>query len=67
MRLRLILGKFRVTKVSPGLQGCRITIDIGNSVTMNIDSPIPADVRLGDLLTLYTEVLAHAPQQPSIQ
>ena len=37
-----------------------MTISLGGSVTMTADLPITADVRLGDYLTLYTEVLADA-------
>ncbi len=57
-RLRLILGKFQVTAVSQGLTGTKASLNLGNSVKLHIDIPIQADVKLGDYLTLYTEVLA---------
>lgn len=68
LRHRLILGKFQVTAVEKGLTGLRFTINLGNAVTAKVDSPITSDVRVGDWLTLYTEVLADAnARQPSIQ
>ncbi len=60
MRLVLILGKFQVTKVDPGLTGVKFTLKLGGSVTLTADCPVPCDVQLGDRLTLYTEVLADA-------
>jgi hypothetical protein len=56
LRLRLLLGKFRVAKLTKGLSGFRAVIDLGNSVTMTMDCPVSADVRLNDILTFYTEV-----------
>jgi len=58
-RYQLILGKFRVTRV----------IDKGSLLEFNIELPglgqlictgPKADVKEGDLLTLYTEILANA-------
>lgn len=58
MRLRLVLGKFQVSKVDKGLAGLAMTIDLGGGVKIRCDIPVSADVRVGDLLTFYTEVLA---------
>lgn len=60
LRLRAILGKFPVTKVERGLTGIRFTLSMGNSVFITCDMPTAADVKVGDILTLYTEVLADA-------
>ncbi len=65
LRLRLILGKFRVKSVDTGALGTKAVIDFTNSVTMSIDIPVAADVRLGDLLTIYTEVPYAKPGEPS--
>lgn len=56
LRLRLILGKYQVTKIEKGLMGLRATIALPQSVTMTADLPASADVRLGDWLTFYSEV-----------
>ena len=68
-RLRLVLGKFRVTSVSSGLTGTQLKINLDGAVTMVVDAPIQADVKLGDILTLYTEVLSkeipNAPPLPA--
>jgi hypothetical protein len=56
LRLRLILGKFRVIKLDKGVAGFRAIIDFTNSVKITVDCPIEADIRLNDLLTFYTEV-----------
>jgi flavin reductase (DIM6/NTAB) family NADH-FMN oxidoreductase RutF len=58
-RYRLILGKFQVTGIEKGLTGFRAKISFGSGVTLWIDCPIAADVRVGDMLTFYTEVLAN--------
>ncbi len=68
MRLRLVLGKFRVVD----LRGQTMKVALGGSTTMTCQLPDLADVREGDLLTLYTEVLVKAkpdanPLSPPIQ
>jgi hypothetical protein len=64
-RFRIIanLGKHQVIKVAQGSSGTRFTIELTGSdgkptaVTLTADLGIRVDVRQGDLLTLYTEVL----------
>lgn len=64
LRYILILGKHPVTEVSPGFA----TIEIGNKVYIRFDIPPNTDIKRGDLLTLYTEVLSNAkPSEPPIQ
>lgn len=65
LRFKVALGKFQVTAVSLGLTGTRFTIQLPNSVTMTIDAPLRADVRVGDMLTLYTEVLCNDQPNPT--
>ena len=68
-RLRLILGKFQVEAVRPGVTGLAMCLDFGNSIKMWVDIPIQADVKRGDMLTFYTEVLSkeipNAPPLPA--
>lgn len=63
LRLRLILGKYPVTRVEKGLTGLLMEIALPGGMKILCDLPVTADVRLGDLLTLYTEVLAD-PNRP---
>lgn len=63
LRLVLVLGKFRVTE----RQNRLMKIALGGSTTMTCTLPEGADVREGDILTFYTEVLYAAPQPTSIQ
>lgn len=57
MRMILVLGKYRVSQKSEGT----IKVELGGSTTMTFGLPEICDVREGDLLTLYTEVLMKAP------
>lgn len=60
-RLVLVLGKFRVIDRT----GNKMKLKLGGSTTMDVTLPPNADVRDGDLLTLYTEVLyANSSQSP---
>jgi hypothetical protein len=61
LRIRLILGKYPVLSISPGHFGFKMILDMGNNVRITADVPVQADVKVGDLLTLYTEVLAKEP------
>ena len=65
LRLVLVLGKFRVIE----RHDAEMKVALGGSTTMTITLPPSADVKAGDLLTFYTEVLyKHAePKQPPIQ
>jgi hypothetical protein len=62
-RLVLVLGKFRVIDRSAEV----MKLALGGSTTMTVTLPAGADVRAGDLLTLYTEVLYAQPSPPPIQ
>lgn len=52
-RLVLVIGKYRVTE----RQNKLMKIALGGSTTMTVTLPDRADVKAGDILTFYTEVL----------
>jgi hypothetical protein len=56
-RMILALGKYRVVE----RREAQMKLALGGSTTMTIPLPPYADVREGDLLTLYTEVLFNPP------
>jgi hypothetical protein len=58
VRHKLILGKFPVLAVQRSTNGFRFSLQLPG-VKLILEVPPSADVREGDLLTLYTEVLAH--------
>ena len=67
VRYKLIIGKFPVTRVGPIEGVFKIAIALPGA-TLIFTAPKTADVREGDLLTMYTEVLADVkPSQSSIQ
>jgi len=64
-RFKLVLGKYPVLRVREPVLGIKqFSIRI-NEITLIIDAPHDADVREGDLLSLYTEVAIAIPQKPS--
>ena len=56
-RLRLVLGKFRVMDVSE----TDFKLQLGGSTTATVSRPAQTDIKAGDLLTLYTEVMLAKP------
>lgn len=58
-RFKLELGKYAVKNLTRKFNGLEFWLDLGGP-KMKIHIPFDADVREGDLLTLYTEVLADA-------
>ena len=60
-RLTLPLGKFRVTRVERTAFGVKFLLLLPGLGGLVCDVPIHADVREGDILTLFTEVLRDAP------
>ena len=68
-RFILVLGKFRVVEIEEALGKRTARVQLGGTTQMWIGLPDIADVREGDLLTYYTEVLtkdaksSKAPQQ----
>jgi len=62
LRLKLILGKYRVERITKEPAGFAMTIRLNeeSDIKLTCFVPIFADVKEGDVLTLYTEVLRHA-------
>ena len=56
-RYQLNLGKFPVIEVNEEPTCQIIVIDMQNKMYIRMGAPVNADIRVGDLLTLYTEVL----------
>ena len=63
LRIVLNLGKYRVLERSE----LQMKLALGGSTTMTVDLTPFMDVKAGDLLTLYTEVLYAKPSEPPIQ
>lgn len=62
-RLKLLLGKYPVIRVERTATGFRAALNLGagrDGFKMIIDCPVNADIREGDLLTLYTEIYSNA-------
>lgn len=65
-RYKLPLCKVRVDRVQPTPLGFQFSLALpGIERKLLVSAPPHADVREGDLLTLYTEVLTNAPPQPT--
>lgn len=58
LRFKLVLGKFPIVRLTNNT----FTLKLGGTTEMTIRRPDHADIRDGDLLTLYTEVLLSAPK-----
>ena len=63
LRLQLVLGKYRVVDRWDNLA----KIEINKQFSMVIIVPNFADIREGDLLTIYTEVLYADTKSASVQ
>ncbi len=67
LRYKIILGKFQVTRVIEKRGLLEFSIELPGLGQLICTGP-KADVREGDLLTLYTEILSHAKSvEPSKQ
>lgn len=64
-RFKLILGKYPVVRVEAPILGIKQFALQLQGVRVVIDAPHDADVREGDLLSLYTEVALALPQKAS--
>lgn len=64
VRFKLELGKFPVKGIRRTATGFEFALALPGLVLV-IPVSSHADVREGDLLTLYTEVLVNAPPQPT--
>jgi len=59
LRYQIVLGKFRVDRVTEHGSSLEFSIHLPNLGQLVCTGP-RADVREGDLLTIYTEILSHA-------
>lgn len=67
-RLKLILGKHKVVRIVEREGILKVDVQLNGPVMFTFYVTNHADIREGDLLTLYTEVLTHAnPLTPPIQ
>jgi len=67
VRYKLVLGKFMVNRIEPASVGFKMSIQLPGLGYMICPIPFPADVREGDLITLYTEILGAATQPTPVQ
>jgi len=58
IRHKLVLGRFPVVGVQRSSAGFKFALQLPG-IKLILEVPPSSDVREGDLLTLYTEVLAH--------
>lgn len=65
IRLKLVLGKFLVSNVSRTVGGHKFTLTFPGLGQIHVDVGFDVDVKEGDLLTLYTEVLSDAKSRPT--
>ena len=65
VRYKLLLAKAQVTKIKHGELGCRFSVALPNGITIEADLSFVPDVRVGDVLSVYTELYAHANPGPS--
>ncbi len=61
LRYKLLLGKLRVLSVTKAIHGYDMAIDLPGLGRLICPVPTHADVRAGDILSLYTEILSSAP------
>ena len=68
VRYKILVTKAQVIKVEKGALGGRFYVQLPQGIVITFDLSFPVDVAVGDLLSIYTEVLAHAqPSSTSIQ
>lgn len=58
-RLKLLLGKFEVTRVERRGPGLTLAIEFPGLGHLIAHVPVDADVRETDLLTIYTEIYSN--------
>jgi hypothetical protein len=63
MRMRLILGKYPVVRIEKSPNGLYFALQLQEGIKYVVEVPATVDIREGDLLTLYTEVLCNPLKQ----
>lgn len=56
-RYQLNLAKVPVTEIQGAGNHYIVTVDVGGKLFLRFKAPLTSDIRLGDLLTIFTEVL----------
>jgi hypothetical protein len=68
VRYKILLTKAQITKIERGELGCKFKAISPNGMTIEADLSFVPDVRVGDILSIYTELYAHAqPGSTSVQ
>jgi hypothetical protein len=68
VRYKVLLDKCQVTKVGRGELGCSFEALSPKGMGIKADLSFQADIRVGDILSIYTEIYAHAqPSTTSVQ
>ena len=68
IRYKVLLDKCQVTHVTTGELGCSFSAISPKGMTIKADLSFTPDVRVGDILSIYTELFAHAhPSTTSVQ
>ena len=68
VRYKLLITKSQVIKVEQGALGTRFYVQLPQGIILTADLTFEADVKQGDVLSIYTEIYAHAhPSTTSIQ
>lgn len=68
IRYKLLLDKCQVTNVTQGELGTSFTAMSPKGMSIRADLSFRPDIRLGDVLSIYTEVLGYAqPSTTSVQ
>ena len=68
VRYKVLLDKCQVTNVTQGELGCSFTALSPKGMSIRADLSFTPDVRVGDILSIYTELYAHAqPSTASLQ
>ena len=68
VRYKVLLDKCQVTRVEQGELGTSFSAISPKGMSIRADLSFKPDVRVGDILSIYTELLAHAqPGTTSVQ
>ena len=68
VRYKVLLTKAQVTSLQRGELGCKFKAVSSSGLTLEADLSFVPDVRVGDILSIYTELYAHAqPGTTSVQ
>jgi hypothetical protein len=63
MRMKLVLGKYPVVRIEKSPNGLYFALQLQEGIKYVVEVPATVDIREGDLLTLYTEILCNPIKQ----